>query len=443
MNPVNEFMKTTKNELTSRRDFLKTSAVIGGVLAAPAILPGKLWAADNSDTLRVGLIGCGGRGTGAAQQALSADKNVSLVAMGDAFGDRLQGSLKALRGEASVADKVKVTPEKCFVGLDAYKKVLDSGVDVVILATPPGFRPTHLKAAIEAGKHVFSEKPVATDGPGIRMALAAAEMAKQKKLALVAGFCWRYNSPERALFQRINDGEIGDVRVVYGTYYTGPVKPMPSPSERPEGITDLQWQVRNWPNFYWLSGDSLVEQAVHAVDWMCWAMKDVPPLKAMAVGGRQIPAQGGNIFDHFEVNYEYADGARGFIGSRQQAGCVSDNSATIYGTKGTARELGFRGAPFIKGATDWRYDGPKSEMYQVEHDELFASIRSGNPINNGVRLAYSSLAAIMGRMAAYTGQEITWKQALNSQEELVPANMTWDMALNTAPMAMPGVTKFA
>jgi myo-inositol 2-dehydrogenase / D-chiro-inositol 1-dehydrogenase len=273
--------------------------------------------------------------------------------------------------------------------------------------------------------------------------LASVAEAKQKKLALVAGFCWRYNLAERALFERMHNGEIGDLRVFYGTYYTGSVKPMPPASERRSGMTDLEWQLRNWYNFSWLSGDGFVEQAVHAVDWMCWAMKDVPPMKAMAVGGRQIAALGGNIFDHFEVNYEYADGARGFLGSRQQPDCANDNTATIYGTKGLAREMGFAAMPFIKGDKEWRYAGKRPNMYQIEHDELFASIRSGKPINDGVRLAHSTLTAIMGRMAAYTGQEITWEQALNSKEALVPANLAWDMTLNVPPLPMPGITKFA
>ena len=429
---------------TSRRDFLKTSAILGGALAAPAILTScKSYAAGGDEVLKIGLIGCGGRGTGAAGNALQADKNVVLTAMGDVFEDRLKVSLHALQTQAP--DKVKVSPENQFVGLDAYEKVINSGVDVVLLTTPPGFRPQHLAAAVAAGKHIFCEKPVATDAPGIRSVLKSVEEAKRKKLALVAGFCWRYSAPERALFTRIMDGAIGDVKVFYGTYYSSPVKPMPPESERKPGVTDVEWQLRNWYNFNWLSGDSLVEQAVHAVDWMCWTMKDVPPLKAVAVGGRQIPSHGGNIYDHFEVNYEYPGGARGFIGSRQIAECYSNNSATIYGTKGTGRELAFGGKPFIKGETEWQYDdGGRKEvdMYDQELDELFASIRRGEPINDGVRLAHSSLTAIMGRMAAYTGQEITWARAMNSKEELVPAHLTWDTSLTAVPMAMPGKTKF-
>ncbi|HTG43964.1 MAG TPA: Gfo/Idh/MocA family oxidoreductase [Verrucomicrobiae bacterium] len=426
----------------SRRAFLKKSslAVAAGVAAPYLAFPQKSFSQSNA-TLKVGLIGCGGRGTGAASQALSADKNVVLTALGDVFESQLDVAQKALSKD--FADKVKVEPSNRFLGLDAYQKVIDSGVDVVLLATPPGFRPLHLKAAIAAGKHVFCEKPVATDAPGIRSVLASVEQAKKKNLALVAGFCWRYNLAERALFEKIHEGGIGDVRVFYGTYYTSPVKPMPAASKRPPGMSDLEWQLRNWYNFVWLSGDGLVEQAVHAVDWMCWAFKDIPPLKALAVGGRQIPANGGNIFDHFEVNYEYADGARGFLGCRQQNHCANDNSATIYGTKGTAREMGFATMPSIKGENNWKYQGPRPNMYQVEHDEMFASIRKGTPINDGLRLAHSSMTAIMGRMAAYTGEEITWEQALNSEEKLVPENMQWDMSLPVPPLALPGQNKMA
>ena len=405
---------------------------------APAFLSQRSSAAESSDTLKVGLIGCGGRGTGAASQALKADEHVILTAMADVFGDKLQSSLESLRKE--LPDKVKVEPDHCFVGLDAFQKVLDSGVDVVVLATPPGFRPQHLKAAVAAGKHIFCEKPVATDAPGVRSALESAELAKQKNLALVAGFCWRYNLA--ALFERILGGEIGDIRVIYGTYYTGPVKPMPPASDRPSSMNDLEWQLHNWYNFGWLCGDSIVEQAVHAVDWMCWAMKDVPPIKAVAVGGRQIPAEGGNIFDHFEVNYEYEGGARGFLGCRQQPGCSNDNTATFYGTKGEAREMGFSSMPFIRGQNKWQYKGPRPDMYQIEHNEMFASIRAGKPINNGLRLCTSTMTAIMGRMAAYTGQEITWERALNSQETLVPEKLAWDVPIPVKPMARPGETKF-
>ena len=430
-------MNTPSNSLTSRREFIKASALVGSVLAAPAILPGHLFAKENTDTLRVGLVGCGGRGSGAASQALKADKNVVLTAMGDAFEDQLQGSLQSLQKQHP--DKVKVTPEKCFVGLDAYQKVIDSGVDVVLLATPPGFRPVHFKAAVEAGKHIFCEKPVATDASGVRTVLEAVKAAKEKSVSLVAGFCWRYEPGRREFYQRLHAGAIGDIRAVYATYYTGPVKPMPPASERPAGMGDLEWQMRNWYNFVWLSGDGYVEQAVHSVDKVAWAMKDQPPLKAVAVGGRQTPNNQGDIFDHMFVVYEYPEDVRAFVGQRQIANTHSENSDYLMGSAGFGRIPALN----LKGKENWRYraTGAKTDMYQNEHDELFASIRSGKPINDGERMAYSTLLAIMGRMAAYTGQEVTWEQAMNSQEKLVPDQLDWKMKLDIAPMAVAGTTK--
>src|ERR1051326_5613265 len=230
----------SSDNLSTRREFLKTAARVASVRPAPAILPGKLLAKENTDTLRVGLIGCGGRGSGAASQALAADNNVVLTAMADVFESQLQNSLKSLQKDFS--DKVKVTPEKCFVGLDAYQKLIDSGVDVVLLATPPGFRPVHLKAAIDAGKHVFCEKPMATDAPGVRSVFESAKAAKAKKGSLVAGFCWRRDVPRREFYKRIHDGAIGDIRAIYATYYTGPVKPMPPANEAPPGMGDLGGQ---------------------------------------------------------------------------------------------------------------------------------------------------------------------------------------------------------
>ena len=431
-------MNTSSNNLTSRRDFLKTSALVGSALAAPALMPGELFARENTDTLRVGLIGCGGRGSGAASQALNADKNIVLTAMGDAFEDQLQRSLQSLQKEH--ADKVKVTPDKCFVGLDAYQKVIDSGVDVVLLATPPGFRPIHLKAAVDAGKHVFCEKPMATDAPSLRSVLASVKAAKEKNLALVAGFCWRYEGARQEFYKKIHEGAIGDIRAVYATYYTGPVKPMPPASSRPAEMGDLEWQMRNWYNFTWLSGDGYVEQACHSVDKVGWAVKDLTPLKAVAVGGRQTPNNQGDIFDHMFVVYEFPDDVRGFVGQRQIANCYSENSDYIMGSAGFGKIQGWS-APIIKGKENWRYKGPKTDMYQNEHNELFASIRSGKVINDGEWMAHSTLMGIMGRMAAYTGQEVTWEQALNSQEKLVPDQFDWKMKLDITPMAVPGLTK--
>ncbi|SPE56748.1 Oxidoreductase domain protein [Verrucomicrobia bacterium] len=433
-------MNASFSQSTTRREFLKTSVLAGSALASPGLLSSNLAAKETSGTLRVGLIGCGGRGTGAASQALNADPNVVLSAMGDAFEDQLQNSLHSLQAEH--ADKVKISPEKCFVGLDAYQKVIDSGVDVVLLATPPGFRPTHLKAAVNAGKHIFCEKPMATDSPGVRSVMDSAKVAKEKGLSLVAGFCWRYEGARREFYQRVHAGAIGEVRAIYATYYAGQVKPMPPASARPEGMGDLEWQLRNWYNFVWLSGDGYVEQACHSVDKVAWAMKDQPPLKAVAVGGRQMPNNQGNIFDHMFVVYEFANEVRAFVGQRQVGNTYSENSDYLMCSEGFGKIPGWQ-PPFLKGKQIWRYNGPKTEMYQQEHNELFASIRRGEPINDGAWMSQSTLMGLMGRMAAYTGQEVTWEQALNSPETLVPEQLDWKMKLDIAPMAMPGVTKLA
>jgi predicted dehydrogenase len=432
-------MNASHSSATTRREFIKTSAALTTAFAAPAILSGNLFAAANSDTLRIGLVGCGGRGSGAADQALKADKNAVLTALGDAFPEPIQSSLKNLR--KAHPDKVKVAPDKCFAGLDAFQKVIDSGVDVVLLASPPGFRPVHLEAAVKAGKHVFCEKPVATDAPGVRSVLESTRLAKEKNLSLVAGLCWRYEGARREFYKRIHDGAIGEIRAIYATYYTSPVKPMPPADKRPAGMGDLEWQVRNWYNFVWLSGDGLVEQAVHSIDKIAWAMKDQMPLKAVAVGGRQTPNNEGNIYDHMFITYEYPGGVRAFMGQRQISHCYSENADYVLGAEGTGTLPANWGSPFINAKERWRYQGPKTDMYQQEHDELFASIRSGKPINDGIWMSHSTMMGIMGRMAAYTGQEVSWEDALNSKETLVPAQLDWKMKLDIAPMAVAGLTK--
>ena len=435
-------METDSQKLSSRRDFLKnsTAAALGGALVSELAFPSVLSAAGNNEKLKIGFIGCGGRGSGAADNALTADPNVELFAMGDVFESAIKASHANL--EKKHGAKVNVAPERRFVGLDAYQKVINSGVDVVILTTPPGFRPLHFKAAVEAGKHTFVEKPVATDAPGLRSVMASSRLAKEKNLAVVSGFCWRYDLARREFFKHIHAGEIGEVRASYHTYYTGPVKPMPPASARKPEWSDVEWQLRNWYNFVWLCGDSLVEQAVHSVDKLAWTMKDVPPLRCVAVGGRQVPSPGGNIFDHFEVNYEYAGGVRGFLGCRQQSNCYGETRDYLIGTKGFGNIGGRRSPVEITGATEWKYKGPTPDMYQVEHDEMFASIRAGKPNHDGERMCTSTMLALMGRMAAYTGLEITWDQALNSQESLYPAELTWDSKLEMPPRAIPGKTAF-
>ncbi len=410
---------------SSRRDFLKHGSVAGlaGGLLANFAMNSQLYAQESS-IIKVGLVGCGGRGTGAANQALKADPNTRLVAVGDAFPEAIEPSLKTLKAQAGIGDRVTVDDDHKFVGLDAYRHVIDS-CDVVLLASPPGFRPEHLAYSVEHGKHIFCEKPVATDGPGLRSVIESVKRAKEKNLAIMSGFCWRYDSAKQAFFDRALSGALGEILCTYTTYLTGVVKPMPPASSRPAGMTDLEWQVRNWYNFTWLSGDGLVEQAVHAVDWIAWSKGDVTPVSCTAVGGRQIPAHGGDIFDHIAVNYLFPDNTRGFISQRQMAGCYSENNCYLLGTKGKG-ELTRRGATTQVGDETWKYKGPTPNMYDVEHEVLFKSIRDGKPVNNGDRMVNSTLMGIMGRMAGYTGKEVTADMALNSTEKLVPETPNWE-----------------
>jgi predicted dehydrogenase len=395
--------------------------------------------AAGDDTLKVGLIGCGDRGTGAATQALAADKNVKLVAMGDAFADRLQSSLDLLRKKADIAAKVDVKPENSFVGFDAYKEVIARS-DVVLLCTPPQFRPLHLKAAIEAGRHVFAEKPVAVDAPGVRSVIETCAIAKKKGLSVVSGLCLRYDYGFRETVGRIHAGAIGDVITLFANDYRGGRWTKP----RQPGQTDMEYQMRNWYNFTWLSGDFNVEQHVHFLDVCAWVMKDEYPARAMGVGGRVVlnSTDFGNIYDHFSVIYEYRNGARLVSTCRQNPGCKNDLSAHVIGTKGRAMLSERTDGLSIRTASDWFYTGQANQMYQTEHDELFASIRSGKPINNGEYMARSTLLAIMGRMAAYTGQQVTWEMATNSKENLTPPAYDWAVKLPDPPVAVPGVTRF-
>jgi myo-inositol 2-dehydrogenase / D-chiro-inositol 1-dehydrogenase len=419
---------------SSRRTFLKhsTAAAVGGAVATQLLISRSAHAAGN-DTLKIGLIGCGGRGTGAVGNAFSADSNIKLTAVADAFSDRLQNSLTQLRKTAS--DRVVVEPDHCFVGFDAYEKLLATDVDVVILATPPHFRPAHLKAAIAAGKHVFCEKPVAVDAPGVRSVLATADEARKKNLSIVSGLCYRYDLPKRELIQRVHDGAIGDILTMQVSYNTGTLWHHP----RQPSWSEMEYQLRNWLYFTWLSGDFNVEQHIHSLDKAAWAMHDEPPVRATGLGGRQVRVeeQWGNIFDHFAVVYEYANGVKLFAQCRQMAGCSTDVSDHLIGTKGSAEMM----KAVIEGTPSWRYHGPKTNMYDAEHQALFAGIRAGNPLNNGVYMARSTMLAIMGRMASYSGQTLTWDQCLNSSEDLSPAKYEWG-AMPVPPVAKPGLTQF-
>ena len=426
---------------SDRRDFIKkaTGAVGGAMtLGFPAIITAQ----TVTNAIKVGLVGCGGRGTGAANQALHADDKNELTAVAEVNQPQIDSALSTLGKISKIADRVKVDKSHQFVGLDAYQKLIDSDVDVVLLATPPGFRPAHLAACVAASKHVFCEKPISTDAPGVRSVLKSVDVASSKKLSLVSGFCWRYNEMIIETFKQISDGAIGRPLAYYATYYTSPVKPMPAASTRPAGMSDAEWQIRNWYNFVWLCGDSIVEQAIHSADKIAWLMKDQPPVSCVGVGGRTIPAEGGNIYDHFEVNYLYPGGVRAFLANRQIEGCYNENADYIMGTEGTCT-VGRSPVPKIEGKTNWTYSGQKYDMYQREHDVLFASIRKAQPVNDGKRMATSTLLGMMGRMAAYTGQEVTWDQALNSQEKLFPDQLEWSSSLPVVPRAEPGITKLA
>jgi len=421
---------------TSRRQFIKTTATItGGALAAGPLVATPTVHAAGSDLLKVGLIGCGGRGTGAAHQALSADKHVKLTAMGDAFADRLELSHKTLTTKDDIAGKIDVPPERRFTGFDAYQKVLATDVDVVLLTTPPHFRPMHLKAAVEAGKHVFAEKPVAVDAPGVRSVLASCAAAKQKQLSVVSGLCLRYDAGFRETVKRLHDGAIGDLHTLVANDYRGKIWV----KTRQPDWTDMHWQMRNWYYFTWLSGDFNVEQHVHYLDVCAWLLNGYPT-KAIGMGGRQVrtDAKYGNIYDHHSVTYEYESGARIFSNTRQQSGCKNDSAAYAQGSQG--RALVSERSLEITTDTAWKFADKVKNMYQVEHDELFAGIRRGQPLNNGEYMAKSTLLAIMGRMATYTGQEVTWEQALNSQQDLSPPQYAWGPA-PTVEIAQPGVTK--
>lgn len=412
----------------SRRDFLATSAAVaGGLLASP--FPAVHAAGD--ETIKVGLIGCGGRGTGAARDCAVSSAGVKIVALGDAFPDRIDAARQNLKRE--LGDKFDVSDDHCHVGFDAYKKVLDSGIDLVILATPPGFRPMHLEAAVAAGKNIFTEKPVGVDGTGIRRVLAAYEEAKKKNLAIVAGTQRRHQQFYVDSMEAIHEGAIGDVVAGRCYWNQGPLWNKP----RESSWSDMEWQLRNWLYFTWLSGDHIVEQHVHNLDVMNWAIK-AHPVRAVAMGGRQVrtdPAYG-HIFDHFAVEYEYPNGV--FVSSycRQIEGCENNVSEALAGSKGNWDSRANR----VPGSRRRSRGGGETNPYVQEHTDLIASIRAGKPLNELKTVAESTLTAIMGRMSAYTGKAVSWEQAINSKLDLMPRELAWGK-LAVPPVAIPGVTE--
>ncbi|AOS46431.1 putative oxidoreductase YvaA [Lacunisphaera limnophila] len=402
----------------SRRQFLKTGAAASLLPLLGSLTP--VFAAG-SDRIRVGLVGCGGRGMGAVRNCLAADPSVQLVALGDAFADRVDGAMKEFtqggKGEGRAplpADQFAVTRERCFTGFDAYKQVMASGIDLVLLVTPPQFRPLHLQAAVDAGLHVFMEKPVAVDPMGARLVIRVAEIAAQKKLAIVAGTQRRHSADYLETMARIKDGAIGELTggscywMQEGLWHNG---------RKPEW-TEMEYQMRNWLYFTWLSGDHIVEQHMHNIDVMNWAFGG-PPVKAYGMGGRQsrTDAKYGDAWDHFAIEFEYANGARVQSMCRQVPGTSTRVSERLTGTKGSADPSGT-----IRGEQPWKYSGQLVNPYDQEHIDLIRSIRAGTPLNEGKQVAESTLTAILGRMSAYTGREVSYGWLLaNSKLDLTPA----------------------
>lgn len=447
-------MKPSTPLSKSRRDFVKQSSLLaGGMMAAP-LLSNAGYFTSVDDTIKVALIGCGGRGTGAALQALLTKQNVKLVAMADAFKDRLDECYAALNSDdlsdwsdvaLNVKDKIAVKEDTKFVGFDAYLKAIPLA-DVVILTTPPGFRPIHFAEAIKQNKHVFMEKPVATDPAGIKKVLETAEEAKKKKLNVVVGLQRHYQNSYRELFKRVKDGMIGDITSgqVYWNSEGVWVR------QREAGQSEMAYQMRNWYYFNWLCGDHITEQHIHNIDVMNW-FKGGYPVKAQGMGGRQVRTgkEFGEIFDHHYVEFEYADGSIMNSQCRHIKGTYSRVDEVLVGTKGTV----FCGAGEIKqnGKTLYAFDRKKeNDPYQNEHDELFAALAKGEykfaDAENGAK---STMTSILGRMATYSGEVIDWNKALNSGISIQPAQYAWDAKPPVLPdkdgfyaVATPGVTKY-
>ncbi len=435
----------------SRRDFLKqTSSALAGLSLASG-LAARSYAAEEN-TIKVALIGCGGRGTGAAANALATAGPTQLVAMADAFDYRLAGSLKNL--SANFAGKVDVPPDRQFLGLDGYKKAIDliAPGGVAILATPPGFRPVHLEYAVAKGCNVFMEKSFAVDAPGIRRVLKAGEEAQKKNLKIAGGLMSRHYQPLEDAVARIHDGLIGEVITAWAYRVHGPV----GYGARPEGVSELAHQIRNYSNFTWLNGSFLLDWLIHNLDVCCW-VKNAWPVSAQGQGGRQVRSEPDQLFDHYAVEYSFADGTRLFAQGRHQANTWGFFGDIIHGAKGSAvLGEGITDPKIYKGHRQtaenqvWTYQGAPCNHYQKEHDLLFAAIREDKPYNETERCAYAAMTGILGRMAAESGQEITWDQALASDLELAPGLDQY--TLDSAPpvkadeqgryaVAMPGITK--
>lgn len=436
------------NDNKSRREFVKNSSLLAGGLMMSPLFSNANFFSGADETIKVALVGCGGRGTGAAMQALLTKQNVKLVAMADAFRDRIDNCYKTLTRDdgsgTSVKGRVDVPEERKFAGFDGYVKAI-ALADVVILTTPPGFRPIHFEEAVNKGKHVFMEKPVATDPVGIRRVLDAAEKAKQQKLNVVVGLQRRYQNSYRELFKRKN--LIGDITSAQAWWNNDGVWV----NKRKYGQTEMEYQMRNWYYFNWLCGDHIVEQHIHNIDVVNW-FKDAYPVKAQGMGGRQVRKgkDHGEIFDHHYVEFTYADGSVLNSQCRHIPGTMSRVDELIVGTKGSIK--GDAGTILdAKGKVIFQFDKKvENNPYQNEHDELFAAIAKGEYKFADAEIgAKSTLTAIMGRMATYSGQMLEWDKVLASNLDLQPKKYDWNAAPPILPnddgyypIAIPGVTKY-
>ena len=435
---------------TSRRDFLKqTSSAVAGAALAGRI--GVRAHAAEQNTIKVALVGCGGRGTGAAVNALSTAGPTRLVAMADVFENRLGSSLTGLSNQ--FAQKVDVPKERQLLGMDAFKKAIDviAPGGVALLTTPPAFRPIHVEYAVEKGCHVFMEKSFAVDGPGIRRILKAGEQAKQKNLKIAGGLMSRHYKPLEQAVEQLHDGIIGDLITCWAYREHTPV----GFAAKSPGMSELSHQIRNYSNFTWLNGSFILDWLIHNLDVCCWC-KDAWPVSAQGHGGRQVRTEADQLFDHYAVEYSFPDGTRLFAQGRHMKNCWGFFGDVIHGTTGSA-VLGegvpkpriFKGHKQTRDHQIWQYTGPKSNGYQHEHDLLFDAIRRNKSYNETERCANAAMAGILGRMAAESGQEITWEQAMASDLELAPGldNLTMDSAAPVQPnaqgeypVAMPGQT---
>lgn len=429
---------------SSRRDFLKTTmTTAAGAVALDGLSVVSHVHAAGSDTIKIGMIGCGSRCPGAAVNAMTVDPGVRLVAMTDIFASRVKSSRDTLRKEN--ANQVEVDDAHCFSGLDGYKDVIES-VDVVLIACSAKYHPRYLRAAIEAGKHVFVEKPHAIDPVGVREVTAACELAKQKNLSVMSGFHSRHDPRYRESIERVHDGAIGEIVAIEENFLRPPYRLC----YREPNLTEVEYQFLNQYHFAWLSGDDVPQSLAHNVDRASWAMKEQAPVKAHGLGGRSASFGEvyGNVFDHHSVVYEYADGVRMYAFCRTQNGCYNNADSVLLGTKGRCNVT--RGT--IEGQTNWRYEGSGGNPYDLEHKVLFEAIRSGNPVNCGDYMARSTLVAIMGQLVCYSGKELTWEQVSKSDFVLTPKveDVRLDMEppvkpdeKGNYPVPMPGITEFS